>query len=111
MVPQLDKLYYDIGEVAAMFDLNTSNLRYWEKEFKQLAPKKTGKGKRKFSQDDVRLIATINHLVNERGFTLNGARKHLSSNKKESVDKVEVLEKLAYVKGELQKILRTMKAE
>ena len=59
----------------------------------------------------MRLIATINHLVNERGFTLDGARKHLSSNKKESVDKVEVLEKLAYVKGELQKILRTMKAE
>ena len=111
MVPQLDKLYYDIGEVAAMFDLNTSNLRYWEKEFKQLSPKKTGKGKRKFSQDDVRLIATINHLVNERGYTLEGARKHLSGNKKESVDKVEVLEKLAYVKGELQKILRTMKAE
>jgi len=111
MVPQLDKLYYNIGEVAAMFDLNTSNLRYWEKEFKQLSPKKTGKGKRKFSQDDIRLIATINHLVNERGYTLEGARKQLINNKKASIEKVEILEKLSYVKGELQKILRTMKAD
>jgi DNA-binding transcriptional MerR regulator len=110
-LPPLDKLYYTIGEVAKMFDINTSNLRYWEKEFKQLAPKKADSGKRKYSQDDVRLIAAIHHLVKERGYTIDGAKKHLSGHKKESVDHVEVIQKLAYVKDELQKILRTMRAE
>jgi DNA-binding transcriptional MerR regulator len=110
-IPSLSKLYYDIGEVANMFSINASNLRYWEKEFSQLKPKKSANGKRKYSQDDIRLIATIHHLVKSRGYTIEGARKHLYGNKAEAVDKAEVIQKLNYVKKELQKILRTMNAE
>ncbi|MEY2963235.1 MAG: hypothetical protein RL754_496 [Bacteroidota bacterium] len=110
-LPQLDKMYYTIGEVAKMFDINTSNLRYWEKEFRQLAPKKTDAGKRKYSQDNIRLIATIHHLVKDRGYTIEGAKKHLDGHKKEAVNHVEVIQKLAYVKDELQKILRTMRVD
>jgi DNA-binding transcriptional MerR regulator len=106
-----EKRYYDIGEVAEHFGLNTSNLRYWEKEFKQLSPKKNNSGKRKYTQEDVRLIATINHLVKERGFTIDGAKKHLKDEGKSAVSRVEAVQKLGYVKEELQKILRTMKAD
>lgn len=106
-----DKLYYTIGEVADHFGLNTSNLRYWEREFKQLHPKKSSSGKRKYSQDDVAVIGTIHHLVKERGFTIEGAKKHLKDEGKSAVAKVEALEKLSFVKSELQKILRTMQAD
>lgn len=110
-IPTLDKLYYTIGEVAEMFDINTSNLRYWEQEFKQLTPKRVKGGKRKYSHEDIKVIASIHHLVKERGFTLEGAKQHLGAHKAEAVNNVEVLQKLGYVKGELQKILRTMRAE
>lgn len=106
-----DKRYYDIGEVADYFGLNTSNLRYWEKEFKALSPKKSNSGKRKYSQEDVKLIATINHLVKEQGFTIEGAKKHLKEQGTTAVSRVEAVQKLGYVKEELQKILRTMKAD
>lgn len=109
-LPELSKRYYSIGEVAQMFGVKTSNLRYWESEFPQLTPSKTDSGKRKYSHDNIRVIATIHHLVKERGFTLEGAKKHLSNLKSEAVDQVEVVQKLKYVKGELQKILRTMKS-
>ena len=109
-LPPLEKMYYTIGEVAELFGMNTSNLRYWEKEFPALRPKKGSSGKRKYSQDDIRVIATINHLVRERGFTIDGAKKHLSGNTTAQVNPVEALQKLAYVKEELQKILRTMRA-
>jgi len=109
-LPELSKLYYSIGEVAEMFGMKTSNLRYWEKEFAALKPKKGNSGKRKYSHDDIRVIATINHLVRERGFTIDGAKKHLSGNKTAQVNQVEVIQKLAHVKEELQKILRTMRA-
>jgi DNA-binding transcriptional MerR regulator len=106
-----DKLYYTIGEVAKHFGLNTSNLRYWEREFKQLHPKKNASGKRKYSKDDIAVIGAINHLVKDRGFTIEGAKKHLKDEGKSAVAKVEALEKLGYVKSELQKILRTMQAD
>ena len=106
-----DKLYYSIGEVAAHFGLNTSNLRYWEREFKQLKPKKNSSGKRKYSKEDIAVISTITHLVKNRGFTIDGAKKHLKEEGKSAVQKVEALEKLSYIKSELQKILRTMQAD
>ena len=105
-----DKLYYSIGEVAEHFGLNSSNLRYWEREFRELDPKKTAAGKRKYSKDDIQVISTISHLVKERGYTIEGAKKHLKSQGKAPVKKVEALQKLGYVKSELQKILRTMQA-
>jgi len=69
-----DKLYYSMGEVAKAFDVNPSLIRFWEKEFEEIQPKKNAKGNRKFSQEDLKTIDLIYHLVKERGFTLEGAK-------------------------------------
>lgn len=110
-LPELNKRYYTIGEVSDLLHISASNLRYWEREFPQLAPKKTDGGKRRYTQEDIKLIASIHHLVKERGFTLEGAKKHLNKQPKQVQEHAEVVRKLNYVKSELQKILRIMKAQ
>lgn len=74
---ELKKLYYSIGEVADMFDVNTSLIRFWEKEFQVIKPKKNNKGNRLFTPKDIVQIDRIYHLVKEKGFTLEGAKKSL----------------------------------
>ncbi|MFD0932591.1 MerR family transcriptional regulator [Psychroflexus salinarum] len=96
-----DKLYYSIGEVAKAFDVNASLIRFWEKEFDEIQPKKNAKGNRKFSQDDLKTIELIYHLVKERGFTLEGAKTHLREDKKEILSKFELISKLKAIKSEL----------
>ena len=96
-----NKLYYSIGEVAKAFDVNTSLIRFWEKEFEEIQPKKNAKGNRKFSQDDLKTIELIYHLVKERGFTLEGAKTHLKEDKKETLSKFELISKLKAIKSEL----------
>jgi DNA-binding transcriptional MerR regulator len=96
-----NKLYYSIGEVAKAFDVNTSLIRFWEKEFEEIQPKKNAKGNRKFSQDDLKTIELIYHLVKERGFTLEGAKTHLREDKKETLSKFELISKLKAIKSEL----------
>ena len=108
----LDKLYYSIGEVADLLEINATNIRYWEKEFPKLKLKKSTRGNRKFTKEDILLLAAIKELVKDKGFTIDGARKKLQTTKKDDIiAQREVVEKLTYIKGELQKILRTMKAE
>ena len=99
-----EKRYYNIGEVARAFDVNTSLLRFWEKEFDVLQPKKNAKGNRKFTQEDIKNLELIYHLVKERGFTLDGAKIHLKENKKKTLDSFEIIRKLESVKAELLKI-------
>lgn len=96
-----EKLYYSIGEVAKAFDVNPSLIRFWEKEFDEIQPKKNAKGNRKFSQSDVQTISLIFHLVKERGFTLEGAKTHLREDKKETLSKFELISKLKVIKSEL----------
>lgn len=76
---QLTKLYYSIGEVAGMFEVNTSLIRFWEKEFPAISPKKNKKGKRLFTPKDILKIERIYILVKEEGYTLDGAKKALNS--------------------------------
>ena len=76
---QLTKLYYSIGEVAGMFEVNTSLIRFWEKEFPTISPKKNKKGKRLFTPKDILKIERIYILVKEEGYTLDGAKKALNS--------------------------------
>lgn len=71
------KQYYGIGEVAAMFGVNISQIRYWEKEFPQLKPRKNGKGDRLFRPEDVKTLVLIHDLIRRRKFTLEGAREFL----------------------------------
>jgi DNA-binding transcriptional MerR regulator len=96
-----EKRYYSIGEVAKAFDVNTSLIRFWEKEFDIIKPKKNAKGDRKFTPDDVKNLQLIFHLVKERGFTLDGAKIHLKENQKKTLDKFEIIRKLETIKSQL----------
>mgnify|MGYP001045014618 FL=1 len=99
-----EKRNYGIGEVARAFDVNTSLIRFWEKEFDVLQPKKNAKGNRKFTPRDIRNLELIYHLVKERGFTLEGAKLHLKENRQKTMDTFEIIRKLERVKTELIKI-------
>jgi DNA-binding transcriptional MerR regulator len=99
-----EKRYYGIGEVAKAFDVNTSLIRFWEKEFDVLRPKKNAKGNRKFTPEDITNLKFIYHLVRERGFTLEGAKTHLKEEKQKSLDTFEIISKLEDVKAQLLKI-------
>lgn len=99
-----EKRYYSIGEVAKSFDVNTSLIRFWEKEFDVLKPKKNAKGNRKFTPEDINNLELIFFLVKERGFTLEGAKTHLKENKKKTLESFEIIKKLENVKAELLKI-------
>ncbi|PHR11708.1 MAG: transcriptional regulator [Aequorivita sp.] len=99
-----EKLYYSIGEVADAFGVNTSLIRFWEKEFDVLKPKKNAKGNRKFTPQDIKNLELIYHLVKERGFTLEGAKIHLKENKQKTLNQFEIIRKLESVKAELLKI-------
>ena len=94
----ISKLYYSIGEVAAMFDVNTSLVRFWEKEFDIIKPHKNKKGNRMFTKEDVDNFHLIFHLVKERGFTLQGAKDKIKGNKEETVQSLEIVQKLEKVR-------------
>ena len=99
-----EKLYYNIGEVAEAFKVNTSLIRFWEKEFDVLQPKKNAKGNRKFTPKDIKNLELIYHLVKQRGFTLEGAKTHLKENKGKTFENFDIIRKLESVKSELLKI-------
>ena len=99
-----EKRYYGIGEVAQAFGVNTSLVRFWEKEFDVLKPKKNAKGNRKFTPEDIKNLQIIYHLVKERGFTLEGAKVHLREGKQKTLSKYDIIQKLEKVKSELLKI-------
>ncbi len=99
-----EKRYYGIGEVAKAFKVNASLIRFWEKEFDALKPKKNAKGNRKFTPEDIKNLKFIYHLVKERGFTLEGAKTHLKEEKKKSLSNFEIISKLESIKNQLSKI-------
>jgi DNA-binding transcriptional MerR regulator len=99
-----EKRYYKIGEVAQAFQVNTSLIRFWEKEFDVLKPKKNAKGNRLFTQEDLKNIKVIFNLVKERGFTLEGAKKKLKKNPDGIFNNQEIISRLESVKAELIKI-------
>jgi len=96
-----EKRYYSIGELAKAFDVNASLIRFWDKEFDVLKPKKNAKGNRMFTPDDVKNLQLIYHLVKERGFTLEGAKVHLKEGQKKTLDKFEIIRKLEAIKTNL----------
>ena len=103
------KLYYSIKEVAEMFDLNESTLRYWEQEFPFLKPKVSVAAKiRQYQEKDIEQIRLIHNLVKERGFKLAAARKILTQNRKGVEKKADVLERLISVRAELQALKKQM---
>lgn len=96
-----EKRYYKIGEVAKAFGVNNSLIRFWEKEFDILKPKKNAKGNRLFTQEDLKNLKIIYHLVKEKGFTLDGAKKKMKQNPEGVVNKHEIISHLENIKQEL----------
>jgi DNA-binding transcriptional MerR regulator len=97
----MEKLFYSISEVAGMFHVNQSNLRFWEKEFKQLTPKRNAKGTRFYSPDDILVIKSIIYLVSEQKLTLEGAKRKLGQKKDVIAKQSEVVERLKLIRKEL----------
>jgi DNA-binding transcriptional MerR regulator len=96
----MEKIYYSIAEVAEMFDINTSALRYWEKE-KLVKPRKTVKGTRQYTKEDIENIRVICHLTKEKKLTLDGVKRELAANRKPVESNVALIHHLQNVKNEL----------
>jgi DNA-binding transcriptional MerR regulator len=104
---KVEKLFYTIGEVAAMFHVNTSLIRFWEREFDIIKPKKNKKGNRLFTREDIDNFHIIYHLVKERGMTLKGAQKKLKENREDTINNLEVIKSL----NDIKKMLIDIKEE
>ncbi len=107
---EIGKLYYKIGEVADMFGVNTSQIRFYEKEFDILKPQRNKKGNRLFTQADVENFHIIFHLIRDKGYTLEGAKQQIRKQKSQTPDKQQIIQSLQKirlflleVRGELEK--------
>lgn len=109
--PKIEKMYFTIGEVAKMFDVNTSLIRFWEKEFDIIKPFKNKKGNRLFTPIDVDNFHLIFYLVKEKGMTLKGAQKKLADNKEDTVNNFEVIKKLKEIRGVLMELKENMEKD
>lgn len=103
-----DKMYYSIGEVAKMFDENTSLIRFWEKEFSIIKPKKNAKGNRLFTPKDIENFKLIHYYVKDLGLTLEGAKKKLKEGNDDGEAKMQIVEKLTSIKAQLLQIKESL---
>jgi len=105
---KVEKLYYSIGEVAVMFNVNPSLIRFWEKEFDIIKPKKNKKGNRFFTVQDIDNFRLIYHLVKEKGLTLQGARKKIKDNREDTNNNYEVIKTLTDIRALLLEIRESL---
>ena len=96
---EISKMYYTMGEVAILFDVNQSLIRFYEKEFDILQPKKNKKGNRYFTPEDIENFKIIFHLIKEKGYTLNGAKEYLKNNLNNTRDNYRVISALENIKN------------
>ena len=109
-----EKLFYTMGEVAEMFDVNQSLIRYWESQFRVLRPKRNKKGNRLFTPEDIRNLKLIYHLVKERGMTLEGAKKALrqAAADGEAMNRdAELMERLQRIRSLLAEVRVELKSD
>lgn len=102
--PVIEKVFYQIGEVARMFCVKQSLIRFWEQEFEIIKPQKNKKGNRLFTKKDIENFRLIFHLVKERGMTLNGAKQKLKDNIADTSNNFEAIKKLQSIKEQLLEI-------
>nr|WP_294948365.1 MerR family transcriptional regulator [uncultured Mucilaginibacter sp.] len=95
---EISKMYYTMGEVSAMFDVNQSLIRFYEKEFDVLQPKKNKKGNRYFTPEDIENFKIIFNLIRDKGFTLQGAKDYLKNNMDDTRDNQRVIDSLENLK-------------
>ena len=101
---EIEKFYFSIGEVAKMFDVNHSLLRFWEKEFSMIKPHKNKKGDRFYTKKDIEIIRTIYYLTKTKGYTLQGAKDALKNNFIKEAGTAQVVETLSKIKNILLEI-------
>ena len=107
---KIEKLFFTIGEVAAMIGVTPSSIRYWESNFNELAPQKSSGGTRLFSQNDIETLKLINYLVKERGLTIKGAQLKLKHNREDTVNTWEIVNRLKTVKEKLIQLRNQMES-
>lgn len=107
----IEKSYFTIGEVAEMFGVSTSLIRFWEQEFDILQPKKNKKGNRLFTRKDLDNLKLIYHLVKERGYTLKGAREKLKGNQEQLDRDLQIVDSLQRLKNFLNELKADMDQE
>jgi len=100
------KRYYSIGEVAEMFDVSKSLIRFWESEFSLLKPHKNSKGDRRFTPQNIEQMRLIYELVKERGFTLDGAKKEIRRLRGRQREKEQIISRLKNLRGFLEDLAR-----
>lgn len=108
---EIEKKYYSIGEVAEMFKVATSLIRYWEGEFDIIKPKKDKKGNRRFTKEDIEKIGLIFHLVKEKGYTLQGAQEIIKKDQHHITDKAGMVDRLNQIKRFLIEIRDNLHAK
>ncbi len=96
---EINKMYYTMGEVTEMFNVNASQIRFYEKEFDILQPKKNKKGNRLFTPEDIENLKIIFNLVDEKGFTLKGAKEYLKNNKSDVKENQKIIDSLEKLKN------------
>lgn len=106
--PKIEKVFYSISEVAEMFGVNTSNIRFWENEFEILKPHKNKKGNRMFTLEDIENLKLIYHLLKERGMTIKGAQMKLKENREDTLQNFEVVKRLQEIRQTLVEIKNEM---
>lgn len=104
----INKMYYTMGEVTEMFNVNASQIRFYEKEFDILQPKKNKKGNRLFTPEDIENLKIIFNLVDEKGFTLKGAKEHLKHNKADVKENQKIIDSLEKLKGFLVNLAKEL---
>ena len=103
-----EKLFYSISEVAALFQVNASLIRFWEKEFDLLKPAKTKKGNRQFTTADIDTLRTIHHLVKVKGYTIQGAKDKLRSGKDDATKETQMIQSLTRVRAFLVELKKQL---
>jgi len=102
--PKIEKIFFTVSEVAELFNVKPSLVRYWENQFDALKPHKNKKGNRLFTKNDIELVRLIFHLVKERGLTLKGAQQKLRENREETINNYEIVKRLQNVRKQLTEI-------
>lgn len=102
------KRFYSIGEVAEMFGVNETLLRFWEKEFPQISPKKVGRGIRQYTKEDIEKIRVVYSLLKDRGLRIEAARDLLKKNYEGVVQSTQVVDKLRAIREELVTLKREL---
>ena len=103
-----EKIYYSIGEVSKIIGISTSKIRFWEKEFDSIKPKKNKKGNRIFSKKELNKLKLIHHLLKEKKYTIDGAKKKMRKNPEKTETHQKVIENLKKIKAELIEIRKNL---